>query len=65
MDKILPDLRRQIGAFEVIDWADESRLDALRSKIDVDAPVELHWTWEYGSEVEELRRLYENFHPRA
>ena len=22
-------------------------------------PLELHWTWEYGSEVEELRDLYE------
>jgi hypothetical protein len=59
MDKILPELRRQVGDFEVIDWANDAKLDALRAQIDVDAPVELHWSWEYGSEIEELRRLYE------
>ncbi len=59
MDKILADHRRQIGDFEVIDWVDEQELSQLREQIDVDVPVELHWTWEYGSEVEELRNLYE------
>jgi hypothetical protein len=59
MDQILPDLRRKLGSFEVVDWPDDSKLDALRAEIDVDAPVALHWAWEYGSEVEELRRLYE------
>ena len=59
MKKILPELRRTMGGFEVIDWLDDDKLAAMRSRLDVDAPVELHWTWEYGSEVEELRRLYE------
>ena len=59
MDKILADHRRKLGNFEIIDWVDENELASLRDKLDVDAPVELHWTWEYGSEVEELRSLYE------
>lgn len=59
MDKILKEHRRTLGAFEIIDWTDEGEIAAERNKLDVAAPVELHWTWEYGSEVEELRRLYE------
>ena len=58
MDKILADYRRQVGQFEVVD-IDESRVEALRAELDVQAPVSLRWTWEYGSEVEELRALYE------
>jgi hypothetical protein len=58
-EKILADHRRQLGDFEVVDFVDEKEIAALRSKIDVDVPVDLHWTWEYGSEVEELRALYE------
>jgi hypothetical protein len=59
VDKILADHRKQLGNFEVIDWVDEGELERLRQKLDVKAPVDLHWTWEYGSEVEELRTLYE------
>jgi hypothetical protein len=59
MDTILSDLRRKLGSFEVVDWPDDAKLDALRAELDVESPVALHWTWEYGSEVEELRRLYE------
>jgi ribonucleotide reductase beta subunit family protein with ferritin-like domain len=59
VDKILSDHRKQLGNFEIIDWVDEDELSRLRGKLDVDAPVELNWTWEYGSEVEELRTLYE------
>jgi hypothetical protein len=59
VDKILADHRRKLGDFEVIDWVDEQELARLRDKLDVDCPVELNWTWEYGSEVEELRNLYE------
>src|SRR5882762_4161850 len=44
MEKILAEYRRQLGDFEVVD---------------IDVPVELHWTWTYASEVEELRALYE------
>ena len=59
MDKILAEHRRQLGDFEIVDVVDESQIAALRNRIDVDAPVNVHWTWEYGSEIEELRRLYE------
>jgi hypothetical protein len=34
-------------------------IDKLRAQLDVDVPLDLRWTWEYGSEVEELRNLYE------
>jgi hypothetical protein len=43
----------------VIDIVDEAEVDRLRERVDVDVPVELHWTWNYGSEVAELRNLYE------
>ena len=59
MDTILPSNRRRIGVFEVVDFVDELEIERLRKKLDVDVPLELHWTWEYGSEVEELRALYE------
>jgi hypothetical protein len=59
METILRDNRRQIGDFEVVEFVDEAEIAALRDKLDVGVPLELHWTWEYGSEVEELRALYE------
>src|SRR4029077_10514246 len=58
MDKILAEHRRHVGGFEVVE-IDEQRIDALRAQIDVDVPIDLHWTWNYASEVEELRALYE------
>jgi hypothetical protein len=51
--------RKRFGEFEVIEFVDEKQLESLRSQIAVDAPLELHWTWNYGSEVRELRNLYE------
>src|SRR5574341_2119425 len=57
--KFLSDHRRAFGDFEAVDFVDEAEVSALRGKIDVDVPLDLHWTWEYGSEVEELRSLYE------
>lgn len=59
MDKLLNDHRRNIGGFEVVDFQDEAVIAGVRSRIDVDVPVELHWTWSYESEIDELRRLYE------
>jgi hypothetical protein len=58
MEKILAEHRRNVGDFEVVE-IDEARIAALRGQIDVDVPVDLHWTWNYASEVEELRALYE------
>lgn len=58
MDKILADYRRTVGDFELLD-IDEAKIAALRAQTDVDAPVDLHWTWTYAEEVGELRALYE------
>jgi hypothetical protein len=59
METILKDNRRTIGSFEVVEFVDLTQIERLRTRLDVDVPLELHWTWEYGSEVEELRALYE------
>lgn len=59
MEKLMTEHRRMIEDFEVIEHVDEAKVAALRSHVDVDVPLALHWTWEYGSEVEELRNLYE------
>jgi len=58
VDRMFPDYRRELGNFEVVDF-DEQHVARLRDKIDVAAPLDVSWTWEYGSEVAELRRLYE------
>jgi len=48
-----------IEDFEILEHVDEGQIAALRQHVDVDVPLNLHWTWEYGSEVSELRELYE------
>ena len=58
-DPILTHHRRPFGEFHAVDFVDEGEIKDIRSKIDVNVPLDLHWTWEYGSEVEELRALYE------
>ena len=58
-DKLLSEYRREVGDFETVDFVDDSVVQGLRDQIDVDVPLDLHWTWEYGSEVEDLRNLYE------
>jgi hypothetical protein len=59
VEKLMQDHRKRFGSFEVIDFVDPAEVEALRRKLDVDVPMQLHWTWEYGSEVAELRALYE------
>jgi hypothetical protein len=59
MKKLLEEHRKAFGSFEVIDFVDEAEIQRLRSKIDTGVPLDVHWTWEYGSEVAELRALYE------
>jgi len=59
MKKLLDDHRTRFGNFEVIDFVDTDEIAAMREHTNVDVPLELNWSWEYGSEVEELRRLYE------
>lgn len=59
MQKLIEDHRKRFGQFEVIEFVDETEIARLRARTDVAAPLTLNWTWEYGSEVEELRNLYE------
>jgi hypothetical protein len=59
MKKLLEDHRKTIGNFEVIEFQDQAEVARLRDRVDTGVPLEIHWTWEYGSEVEELRRLYD------
>lgn len=59
MERILSDQRRFVGDFEVVDFPDERDVESLRQQLDVDVPVDLHWTWSYESEMQEMRRLYE------
>jgi hypothetical protein len=57
--KLLANNRRRFGEFEAVEFVDEDQISALRAKLDVDVPLDLRWSWEYGSEIEELRNLYE------
>lgn len=59
MKKLLEEHRKRFGEFEVIDFVDEAEIQRLRDKIDTGVPLDINWTWEYGSEVAELRALYE------
>jgi len=59
VQKLIQEHRKRFGEFEVIDFVDEEAARRLRDHLDVDVPLELHWTWNYGSEVRELRNLYE------
>jgi hypothetical protein len=57
--RLLEEHRKKFGEFEVIEFVDVDEIERLRRKIDTAVPLEIHWTWEYGSEVAELRNLYE------
>ncbi|MFI5314196.1 MAG: ferritin-like domain-containing protein [Myxococcota bacterium] len=60
MEKFMNEYRRNLGGFELIDFPDESQVAKIREKIDVPTPMAVRWNdWEYGSEVSELRALYE------
>ena len=52
--------RRTLGSFELVDFPDEGQVAKIREKIDIASPMAVRWNhWEYGSEVSELRALYE------
>ena len=58
--KFLNENRRMMGDFELLDFVDEQQIGSMRAKLDVEAATKVRWNdWEYGSEVEELRTLYE------
>lgn len=58
-EKLMPEYRKQLGTFEALEVVDEEQIAAIRSQLEVHVPMELQWTWDYASEVEELRHLYE------
>jgi len=59
VDKLIQEHRKRFGEFEVIEFVDEQKLAGLRDQLNLSVPVGLNWTWTYGSEVAELRNLYE------
>jgi len=59
MDLFAEEYRKQLGDFSAIDWIDEASIERMRNRTGTDVPVQVNWSWEYGSEAEELRRLYE------
>ena len=44
MEKLLSEYRRPLGDFDLIDFEDEAVIEGVRSRVDVDVPVDLHWT---------------------
>jgi hypothetical protein len=59
VNKFLAEHRKQVGSFEVVDVTDPREVERLRAHVSSDVPLPVNWTWEYGSEVAELRNLYE------
>ena len=56
----LPDAPPQPSAISRRSTSSTSRRSPrFAARLDVDVPIDLHWSWEYGSEIEELRNLYE------
>jgi hypothetical protein len=58
MPRFLEDHRRPIGDYDRIHF-DEQEIARLRSRIDLETPLRVHWEWDYVREVETLRALYE------
>ena len=60
MDKLIQEHRKRFGEFEVIEFVDEQKLAGLRDQLRLSTfRSACNWTWNYGSEVAELRNLYE------
>jgi rubrerythrin len=56
--RFLEDHRRPLGGYDRVHF-DEVEIAALRARLDLDAPLSVHWEWDYVKEVETLRALYE------
>ncbi|MEN8181030.1 MAG: hypothetical protein ABFS46_00690 [Myxococcota bacterium] len=59
MKKLIEEHRKRFGEFEVVDFVEPSTIEELRAETDVAVPLQLNWSWDYGSRVAELRSLYE------
>lgn len=60
LEKWMKAQRREVAGFDLIDFVDEQSIAETRSHLDVESPLSVKWNhWEYGSELAELRALYE------
>jgi 1,2-phenylacetyl-CoA epoxidase catalytic subunit len=59
LEKLMQERRKEVDGFDVIDFVDEAEIQRIRGRLEIDAPMSVSWQWEYGSEVGELRALYE------
>jgi len=59
IEKRMQDYRTRLGSFEVVDWVDGAAIEKVRNRLAFATPMAVNWQWEYGSEVAELRALYE------
>lgn len=56
--RFLEDRRRPVAGYDRIHF-DEDEIAQLRARLDLDTPLHVHWSWDYISEIESLRALYE------
>jgi len=56
--RFLENKRRPVADYDHIVF-DENEVAALRAKLDLDTPLRVHWNWDYVTEIESLRKLYE------
>lgn len=59
MKRFQEEHRVDYGVIDGIEWSDLTEVKRMREMTEVDAPVDVHWSWDYVGEVEQLRRLYE------
>jgi hypothetical protein len=59
IEKRMHEYRRLLNDFEVVDCVDPEQIEKIRGHLKIDAPLTVTWQWEYGSEIAELRALYE------
>lgn len=56
--RFLDEHRQPVGDYDRI-RLDEAEVARLRARLDLETALEVHWTWDYVTEVESLRALYE------
>jgi hypothetical protein len=56
--RFLEDHRKPVAGYDRVRFS-EAEIASLRARIDVPTPLTVRWEWDYVSEVETLRKLYE------
>ncbi len=59
IEKRMHEYRRNLCDFEVVDCVEPEAIERIRGHLRIEAPMTVNWQWQYGSEVAELRALYE------